>query len=115
MEKELFGLCPFATAQRIIQGKWAILILHHLSDKPVRFNELQRIMPKMTNTTLSNQLKQLEKEGIVIRTEYPQIPPKVEYHLSDIGKEFLPVLNAINDWGIKYIETLDNKKTTQNE
>ena len=96
-------ICPFTTAQRLIQGKWAILIMHFLSEEPLRFNELQRRMPKMTHATLSSQLKQLEAEGLVIRTEYMQIPPKVEYSLSDIGKEFQPVLESIKDWGEKYI------------
>jgi len=101
-------LCPFVIAQRLIQGKWAILIMHYLSEETLRFNELQRKMPKMTHATLSNQLKQLEAEGLIIRTEYAQIPPKVEYRLSDIGKEFLPVLNSIRDWGIKYIDYQNN-------
>ncbi len=57
MDKDLFGVCPFVTAQRLIQGKWAILILHHLSEGPLRFNELQRRMPKMTHATLSAQLE----------------------------------------------------------
>lgn len=96
-------ICPFTTAQRLIQGKWAILIMNFLSEEPLRFNELQRRMPKMTHATLSSQLKQLEAEGLVIRTEYMQIPPKVEYSLSDIGKEFQPVLESIKDWGEKYI------------
>ena len=77
--------------------------MHFLSEGPLRFNELQRKMPKMTHATLSSQLKQLEAEGLVIRTEYMQIPPKVEYRLSDIGKEFQPVLESIKDWGEKYI------------
>lgn len=109
MEDDLFGVCPFATAQRLIQGKWAILILNNLKNQPVRFNELQRMMPKMTHATLSNQLKQLESEGLIIRTEYPQIPPKVEYSLSSIGRDFEPVLEAINKWGLKYIETMLTK------
>lgn len=96
--------CPFTIAQRLIQGKWAILIMHYLSEEPLRFNELLRRMPKMTHATLSNQLKQLEAEGLVIRKEYMQIPPKVEYSLSNIGKEFQPVLESIRDWGEKYIE-----------
>ena len=103
MNQDLFGVCPFATAQRLIQGKWAILILHHLNDGAVRFNELQRKMPKMTHATLSAQLKQLESEGLIIRTEYPQIPPKVEYSLSEIGKKFAPVLESIQTWGLEYI------------
>ncbi len=109
MKRDLFGVCPFATAQRLIQGKWAILILHHLSEGPLRFNELQRRMPKMTHATLSAQLKQLEAEGLVIRTEYPQIPPKVEYTLSEIGKKFSPVLESIRIWGMEYIRYMHSK------
>lgn len=104
MEEQAKDICPFAVAQRLIQGKWAILILHYLSEEPLRFNELQRRMPRMTHATLSSQLKQLEAEGLIIRTEYMQIPPKVEYSLSDIGKEFQPVLDSIREWGVKYIE-----------
>lgn len=110
MDKDLFGVCPFATAQRLIQGKWAILILHHLSEGTTRFNELQRKMPKMTHATLSTQLKQLESEGLVIRTEYPQIPPKVEYSLSEIGKKFAPVLESIRTWGMEYISYMQSKQ-----
>lgn len=106
MDKDLLGVCPFVTAQRLIQGKWAILILHHLSEGPLRFNELQRRMPKMTHATLSAQLKQLEAEGLVIRTEYPQIPPKVEYKLSEIGEKFAPVLESIRTWGMEYIRCM---------
>ncbi len=109
MDKDLFGVCPFATAQRLIQGKWAILILHHLSEGPTRFNELQRKMPKMAHATLSVQLKQLEAEGLVVRTEYPQIPPKVEYTLSEIGKKFSPVLESIQIWGMEYIRYMQSK------
>lgn len=105
---DTISLCPFVTAQRLIQGKWAILIMHYLSEETLRFNELQRKMPKMTHATLSNQLKQLEAEGLIIRTEFAQIPPKVEYRLSDIGKEFKIVLNSIGDWGMKYIDYQNN-------
>ncbi len=104
------NVCPCVIAQRLIQGKWAILIMNYLSEGPIRFNELQRKMPKMTHATLSNQLKQLESEGLIIRTEYAQIPPKVEYHLSDIGKEFKPVLESFTIWGQKYIEFMNNSK-----
>lgn len=108
MEKDRFGICPFATAQRLIQGKWAILILHDLSEGPVRFNELQRRLSKMTHATLSNQLKHLEASHLIIRTEYPQIPPKVEYSLTEIGKRFQPVLDSIQQWGLEYIEYMKN-------
>lgn len=108
MEKSISKICPFSTAQRLIQGKWTILIMHYLSEETLRFNELQRKMPKMTHATLSAQLKQLEAEGLILRKEYPQIPPKVEYSLSDIGKEFQPVLDSICEWGIKYINYMGN-------
>ena len=75
----------------------------------LRFNELQRKLPKMTHATLSAQLKQLEAEGLVIRTEYPQIPPRVEYPLSEIGRASEPVLESIRVWGSEYIEYLHSR------
>ena len=109
---DVFGVCPYATVQRLLQGKWSILILHKLETGPLRFNKLQRTMPKMTHATLSKQLKQLEKDKLIIRTEYPQIPPRVEYELSEIGGEFKEVLDCIQKWGYKYIESLDCQSDT---
>ena len=85
-------------------------ILYLLSDGPVRFNELQRRMPEeMTHTTLSRQLKTLEDEGLIVRREYQQIPPKVEYSLSDIGEKFKDVLPVLEAWGNAYIQYLQEK------
>ncbi len=112
MEKDLFGLCPFVTAQRLLTGKWSILIMHHLIEGPVRFNELLRKLPNMTHATLSKQLKQLEVDGLIIREEYPQIPPKVEYSLSPVGLKFSSVLDSLQDWGISYIAYLESKTLT---
>ena len=110
-KKELFGLCPYVTSQKVLTGKWSIYILYLLSDGAIRFNELQRKMPEeMTHTTLSRQLKKLEKEGLIIRTEYAQIPPKVEYSLSDIGVKFKKVLNALGECGDEYIEYINSQK-----
>lgn len=103
MEQDLFGKCPYATAQRLIQGKWAIILMYELSSEPVRFNELQRRMPKMTHATLSNQLKQLEAEGLIQRVVHHDIPPKVEYSLTDMGRKFLPVLDSIKVFGEEYM------------
>jgi len=110
MSEDLFGICPFVTAQKILQGKWSILIMHHLSGEPVRFNQLKRLMPEMTHATLSKQLKQLETAGLIVRTEYPQVPPKVEYSLSDIGIKFSPVLESFQVWGQQYIEYMNGGK-----
>lgn len=109
MEQERFGKCPFFTTQRLIRGKWAILIMHYLADGPVRFNELQRLMPKMTHATLSNQLKQLMEEGLVQRTVLSDMPPIVEYSLTDMGRKFKPVLDSIREFGFQYINYLGEK------
>lgn len=95
-KKELFGRCPYVTAQKVLTGKWSMYIMYLLSNGPVRFNELLRRMPEeMTHTTLSRQLKTFEDEGLIIRTEYHQIPPKVEYSLSEIGEKFKNVLSVL--------------------
>lgn len=111
MKKNLFGVCPYVTAQKVLTGKWSMYILYLLEDGPIRFNELQRRMPEeMTHTTLSRQLKTLEDEGLIIRTEYQQIPPKVEYRLSEIGEKFRKVLSTLEVWGNEYIQYLDTIK-----
>lgn len=109
-KKDLYGICPYVTSQKVLTGKWALLILYHLSDGPVRFNELQRRLPALTQATLSKQLRSLEENGLITRTEYPQIPPKVEYNLSDIGHKFKPVLESLEAWGKEYIEYLKRTK-----
>lgn len=107
-EKDLFGICPYVTVQKVLAGKWSVLILYHLSKEPVRFNELQRRLPDLTQATLSKQLKTLTEFGLIDRKEYPQIPPKVEYSLSEMGKKFKPVLEALSVWGNEYIAFLKN-------
>ncbi len=110
-KKELFGLCPFVTTQKLLSGKWSIYILYVLSDGPIRFNELLRRMPEeMTHTTLSRQLKSLEKEGLIIRKEYEQVPPRVEYFLSTVGEQFKTVLFSLEEWGKHYIQFLHAQK-----
>lgn len=106
MKKDLFGICPFLTGQKVLQGKWSILILHHLSEGPVRFNALQRKLPEMTHATLTKQLRRLEDFGLILRREYDQLPPKVEYSLSEIGRAFGPVLDSFEAWGNQYIECM---------
>lgn len=108
MGNSLFGKCPYVTAQKVLTGKWSIYIMHILDEAgTIRFNELQRRMPEdMTHTTLSRQLKTLEENGMIIRTEYAQIPPKVEYSLSEIGMKFHSVLDELEKWGKEYIDLM---------
>lgn len=109
MKNELFGICPFVTAQKLLQGKWAILILHALNEGTKRFNELERDI-QITHATLSSQLKYMEKEGLVHRTVYPEVPLRVEYSLTAMGRRFAPVLDSIQVWGEEYIEFLKENR-----
>ena len=109
MTNELFGICPFVTDQKLLQGKWAILILHALNEGTKRFNELERDI-QITHATLSSQLKYMEKEGLVHRTVYPEVPPRVEYSLTAMGRRFAPVLDSIQIWGEEYIEFLKENR-----
>lgn len=114
MSVDLFGMCPYATAQKVLSGKWSILIIHLLSDGPVRFNALLRQLPQMTHATLSKQLKTLEEWGLVVRDAYPEVPPRVEYRLSDIGQRFQIVLDSLEVWGNEYITYMnENKNASQ--
>ena len=106
METELFGICPYTTTQVLIQGKWAVLMLYHIAQGPIRFNELQRRLPHMTNATLSTQLKKFEQYGLIERKSYNEMPLRVEYSLSEIGKAFLSVLKSIEQFGYTYIDFL---------
>ena len=108
MAEERFEKCTFYTTQRLLQGKWAILILHYLSDGPLRFNELQRKMPKMTHATLSNQLKQLEAERLVSRKVCGDIPPTVDNSLTEIGRAFQTGFTSIRTFGQVYIDYRNN-------
>ncbi len=104
-KKQLFGRCLYVTSQKVLTGKWSMYLMYLLKDGPVRFNELQRRMPEeMTHTTLSRQLKALEANGLIVRHVYSEIPPKVEYELSDIGHKFEKVLDALEVWGNEYID-----------
>ena len=107
--EERFGKCPYATAQSLISGKWAVLILLYLEDGPIRFNELLRKMPKMTHATLSVQLKALEENGLIKRVQYEAIPPRVEYSLTEIGRKFHPVIAAMQTWGNEYIAQMQGE------
>jgi len=110
MQEDLFGKCPYVTAQKLLTGKWTLLIMYHLSKNTLRFSELQRELPDLTQATLTKQLRMMESNGLIIRTVYNQIPPKVEYSLSDLGEHFKPVLEALQVWGIEYIDYIKNKK-----
>lgn len=105
IQKNLFGLCPFYTTQSLLLGKWIIPILNELSGGAKRFNELKRTF-EISHSVLTQQLKILENEGFINRKVFPEVPPRVEYSLTEIGKSFQPVLDAIEIWGNNYIKNL---------
>lgn len=94
---------PFGYTLSLISGKWKMIILYWLIERsPIRFNELQRLLGSITYKTLSLQLKELEADGLIVRKEYPQIPPKVEYSLSEKGRSLYPVMEAMCKWGSEH-------------
>ena len=101
---DLVGRCPFATSQKLLAGKWSLLIMHELSEGPVRFRELERRLYPITQATLTRALRQLEDDGLVHREVYGTIPPKVEYSLTEVGAGFKTVLASLENWGNQYID-----------
>lgn len=96
--------CTVSLTMDLIGGKWKAVILYHLKDQAKRYSELRKEMPSVTEMTLSIQLKQLEKDGFVTRKVYGEKPPvKVVYSLTEFGKSFVPVLEAITEWGNKVV------------
>lgn len=94
--------CPIAIAQKIIGGKWVLRILYHLSTEMLRFGELNRRMPEVTQATLTKELRRLEGFQLIKRKVYPEVPPRVEYSLTEIGMKLLPVLKELEIWGDEY-------------
>lgn len=94
---------PFLRTLSMIDGKWKLRILYELAcDTTLRYGELKRNLTPITHKMLSTQLKELERDGMLIRKEYPQVPPKVEYSLSEKGVSFLPTLDSMCKWGKKF-------------
>ncbi len=96
--------CPVEATMDVIGGKWKVIIIHHLLDGTKRFSELRRLIPQVTQRMLTSQLRELESDGAVHREVYPQVPPKVEYSLTKLGKTLEPVLLVMHDWGKSFID-----------
>lgn len=98
--------CPVETTLRIVGGRWKVLVLHELLDGVHRFNELDRKLTGISNRTLTRQLRELEADGVIHRKVYREVPPRVEYRLTPLGKTLKPILLAMHEWGVGY----DNRK-----
>lgn len=94
--------CPVEFTLDVIGGKWKGVLLYHMMDSTVRFNEFRRICPGITQRMLTLQLRELEEDGVVHREVYHQVPPKVEYSLTDFGRSLIPIIKLMRDWGLEY-------------
>jgi len=92
--------CPVEATLDLIEGKWKGIILYHLLSETLRFNELRRRIPKATQRILTRQLRELETSGIINRHVYAQIPPKVEYSMTEEGRSLEPLLRSMHQWGV---------------
>ena len=99
---ELLPECPVATTVQLIGNKWKLLIIRNLLVRPWRFNELHKDLDGISQKVLTDCLRSLEQDGLVTRTVYAEVPPRVEYALSDLGLSLKPILDAMQDWGKSY-------------
>ena len=102
MDKSKLPECPVATTVQLIGSKWKLLILRNLMARPWRFNELKKSLDGISQKVLTDSLRALEADGIVVRTVFPEVPPRVEYSLSETGETLRPVLKSMESWGIEY-------------
>lgn len=102
ISKNEMPVCPVATTVQLIGSKWKLLILRNLMVRPWRFNELRRSLEGISQKVLTDCLRAMEEDGIVVRTVYAEVPPRVEYALSELGESLRPVLMAMQNWGNYY-------------
>ena len=100
--KEELPACPVATTVQLIGSKWKLLIMRNLLDRPWRFNELRKDSEGISQKVLTDSLRSMEKDGIITRTVYPEVPPRVEYAASELGESMRPIIKAMEQWGLDY-------------
>ncbi len=102
LTKEELPECPVATTVQLIGNKWKLLIIRNLLAKPQRFTEFLKTIPGISKKVLTDNLRALENDGLVDREIFAEVPPRVEYSLSELGKTLKPILTAMYDWGMEY-------------
>lgn len=101
-DKEEMPACPVATTVALIGSKWKLLIIRNLLARPWRFNELKKDLEGISQKVLTDSLRSMEADGIITRTVYPEVPPRVEYALTELGKSLKPILDSMRAWGEAY-------------
>ena len=102
LKKEELPVCPVAITVQMVGSKWKLLILRNLLARPWRFNELRKNLEGISQKVLTDSLRSMEEDGIITRTVYPEVPPRVEYSLSELGESMRPIIKAMEQWGIDY-------------
>ena len=102
LTKEEMPSCPVATTVSLIGSKWKLLIMRNLMIRPWRFNELLKDLVGISQKVLTDSLRSMEKDGLITRTVYPEVPPRVEYALSGLGESMRPIIDAMEAWGAEY-------------
>ena len=105
--ENISNLCPVSVVQNTLMGKWKLTILWILHTKTRRFNELQRLIPNISHGVLTNQLRELERDNLINRKVYNEVPSKVEYSLTATGESFVPVMTKIIEWGAFYVSEVN--------
>ena len=106
-KEDILPECPVATTVSLIGSKWKLLIIRNLLGRPWRFNELQKSIDGISQKSLTEALRSMEADGIVIRKAYPEVPPRVEYSLTELGESMRPIIKAMEDWGSAYKEQMN--------
>ena len=105
-KEDILPECPVATTVSLIGSKWKLLIMRNLLARPWRFNELQKSIDGISQKALTEALRSMEADGIVSRTVYPEVPPRVEYALTELGESMRPIIKSMENWGKAYKEQL---------
>ena len=106
-KEDILPECPVATTVSLIGSKWKLLIMRNLLARPWRFNELQKSIDGISQKSLTEALRSMEADGIVIRKAYPEVPPRVEYSLTELGESMRPIIKAMENWGTAYKEQMN--------
>ena len=102
LTKQELPECPVATTVALIGSKWKLLIIRNLLQRPWRFNELKKDLEGISQKVLTDSLRSMEADGLITRTVFPEVPPRVEYALSELGQSLKPILDSMVDWGNAY-------------
>lgn len=114
LTKEEMPACPVATTVQLIGSKWKLPIIRNLMQRPWRFNKLRRDLEGISQKVLTDSLRSMEEDGILTRTVYPEVPPRVEYALSGLGQSLRPIIEAMAEWGQNYKDRFQVRKTDRN-